>query len=134
MRRCDGVRLWKPDVERDHAGLCPEADEPENEDQARDTAINRGCVRGPIGEKKRAADACEEEKGRDDECGRGMGHHDVYPRRPAHLLSPVVGEDQRERNERHRFPRDQESEGIARDDHAKHRGDEEHVERTAAGQ
>ena len=45
----------------------------------------------------------------------------------------VLGEDERERDERHRFPREEEREGVTCDDHGQHRDDEEHVEGSASG-
>ena len=130
-RRRGRMRLRQPDVQRQQAGLGAEAEQREEEGDARPRAGQHH--RAHRAERVVAAAALQHAEAQQDGDGADVRDQQVEKAGAADFRDAVVGGDEEERRQRHRLPAHHEHVGVVGDQHQRHRGEKQRGTRSTAG-
>ena len=112
MARRDRMRHWQPHMERDHAGLGPEADQREEKDHVAGGGWERR--RPHRGKRARHVPASEDQERGHQGREPGVRHREVPVGSANGAVLVMLDEDQEVGRERHRLPGHEECERVVR--------------------
>ena len=117
VRRSGRMRLRKPDVHREEAGLHAEAREEDGEERQ---GRSYGEVFAERRERGGTRHGVEADEAREEQHEADVRHDEVRERGAAHLAAPGVVEDQQERGDGHQLPEEKKRIAAVGGDHAQH--------------
>ena len=115
----DRVRFRQPDMRRDDAGLCAKADQGQNEHGGTERlmVLQSSAISGEVGG---SSNPTEQHEQNQQERRAQMRRREISPGGMSHRRLPVVENDQKERAQRHDFPRQKKQQTVMRGDHQRH--------------